>query len=71
MAHSPANEHKLFKLLVLLSVRENICIMSYNSKYYMKSLTSNTVKSKNIAAFFEKAGEKHGAEEELDFSGED
>ena len=45
--------------------------MSYNSKYYMKSLTSNTVKSKNIAAFFEKAGEKHGAEEELDFSGED
>ena len=56
---------------MLLSVRENICMMSYNSKYYMKSLKSNTVKSKNIAALFKKAGEKCGAEEELDFCGED
>ena len=45
--------------------------MSHNSRYYMKSLKSNTVKSKNIVDLFKKAGEKHSAEEELDSSGED
>ena len=37
----------------------------------MKSLKSNTVKSKNIVDLFKKAGKKRSAEEELDFSGED
>ena len=68
---SPANEQELFKLQVLLSVRENLHIMSHNSKYYVKSLKSNTVKSKNIVDLFKKAGKKCSAEEELDFSGED
>ena len=45
--------------------------MSHNSRYYMKSLKSNTVKSKNIVDLFKKAGEKRSAEEELDSSGED
>ena len=71
MTCSPANEHKLFKLHVLLSVRENIPILSHNSKYYVKSLKSNTVKSKNIVDLFKKTGEKRSIEEELDFSGED
>ena len=71
MTGSPANEHKLFKLHVLLSVRENIHIMSHNSKYYVKSLKSNNVKSKNIVDLFKKAGKKCSAEEELDYSGED
>ena len=44
--------------------------MSHNSRYYMKSLKSNTVKSKNIVDLFKKAGEKRSAEE-LDSSGED
>ena len=46
---------KLIKLHVLLSVRENICIMLHNFKYYMKSLKSNTVKSKNVVDLFKKA----------------
>ena len=70
MTRSPTNEHELFKLHVLLSVRENIRIMSHNSKYYVKFWKSNTVKSKNIVDLFKKAGEKCIAEE-LDFSGED
>ena len=37
----------------------------------MKSLKSNTVKSKNIVDLFKKTGEKRSVEEELDFSGED
>ena len=37
----------------------------------MKSLKSNTVKSKNIVDLFKKAGEKCSTEEELDSSGED
>ena len=32
--------------------------MSHNSKYYVKSLKSNTVKSKNIVDLFRKAGKK-------------
>ena len=56
---------------MLLSVRENIPILSHNSKYYVKSLKSNTVKSKNIVDLFKKTGEKRSVEEELDFSGED
>ena len=55
---------------MLLSVWENTCIMLHNSKYYVKSLKSNTVKSKNIVDLFKKAGEKCSAEE-LDSSGED
>ena len=47
---------KLIKLHVLLSVRENICIKLHNFKYYMKSLKSNTVKSKNVVDLFKKAG---------------
>lgn len=60
--------HKLIKLHVLLSVRENICIMLHNFKYYMKSLKSNTVKSKNVVDLFKKVVEKYTAEEELDSS---
>ena len=45
--------------------------MLHNSKYYVKSLKSNTVKSKNIVDLFKKAGKKCSAEEELDFSGKD
>ena len=45
--------------------------MSHNSKYYVNSLNSNTVKSKNIVDLFKIAGEKCSAEEELDSSGED
>ena len=45
--------------------------MSHNSKYYVKSLKSNTVKSKNIVDLFKKASEKRSAEEELDSSDED
>ena len=71
MTGSPANEHELIKLNELLSVRENIHIMLHNSKYYMKSLKNNTVKSKNIVDLFKKAGRKHSAEEGLDSSGED
>ena len=63
--------HKLISSFVLLSVRENICIMLHNFKYYMKSLKSNTVKSKNVVDLFKKAGEKSSTEEELDSSGED
>ena len=70
MTRSPTNEHELFKLHVLLSVRENIRIMSHNSKYYVKFWKSNTVKSKNIVDLFKKAGEKRNAEKELVFSGE-
>ena len=55
---------------MLLSVKENIPILSHNSKYYVKSLKSNTVKSKNIVDLFKKTGEKRSVEE-LDFSGED
>ena len=62
MTRSPANEHKLIKLNMLLSVRKNIRIMSYNSKYYLESLKNN---------LFKKASEKRSAEEELDSSGED
>ena len=56
---------------MLLSVRENIHTMSHNCKYYMKSLKSNAVKSKNIVDLFKIAGQKCSAEEELDSSGED
>ena len=45
--------------------------MLHNFKYYMKSLKSNTVKSKNVVDLFKKAGEKCSTEEELDSSGED
>ena len=45
--------------------------MSHNSKYSVKSLESNTVKSKKILDLFKKAGKKGSAEEELDSSGED
>ena len=45
--------------------------MLHNFKYYMKSLKSNTVKSKNVVDLFKKAGEKRSTEEELDSSGED
>ena len=45
--------------------------MWHNSKYYMKSLKSNTVKSKNIVDLFKKNGEKHSTKEELDSSTED
>ena len=44
--------------------------MLNNSKYYVESLKSNTVKSKNIVGLFKKAGKKRSAEE-LDSSGED
>ena len=71
MTHSLANEQVHIKLHVLLSVRENICIMLHNSKYYMKSSKSNTDKSKNIVDLFKKAGEKRSAEEELDSNGEE
>ena len=71
MTHSPANEHELIKLHMVLSARENIHTMSDNSKYYVKSLKSNTVKSKNLVDLFKKAGKKRSAEEEWDSSGED
>ena len=41
--------------------------MSYNSKYYVKSLKTNTVKSKNIAELFKKVGTKCSVEEDHDF----
>ena len=56
---------------MLLSVRETIPIMLHNSKYYVKSLKSNTVKSKNIVDLFKKTSKKRSTEEELDSSGED
>ena len=56
---------------MLLSVWESIHIMSHNSKYYVKSLNSNTVKSKNIVDLFKIASKKCSTEEELDSSGED
>ena len=63
MTLSHANEHKLIKLNILLPVKEN--------KYYVKSLKSDTVKSKNIVDLCKKTGEKHSTEEELDSNGED
>ena len=45
--------------------------MSHNSKYYVKYLKSDTVKSKNIVDLCKKTGEKHSTEEELDSNGED
>ena len=41
--------------------------MSYNSKYYVKSLKTNTVKSKNIAELFKKVGTKRSVEEDYNF----
>ena len=71
LTRSLANEHELIKLNVLLSVRENICIMLHNSKYYVKSLKNNTIKSKNIVDLFKKGRGKRSAGEELESSGED
>ena len=71
MTRSPANEHELIKLNVLLPVSENICIMLHNSKYDVKSLKNNTVKSKNIVDLFKKGRGKRSAGEELESSGED
>ena len=45
--------------------------MLHNSKYYVKSLKNNTVKSKNIVDLFKKGRGKWSAGEELESSGED
>ena len=45
--------------------------MLHNSKYYVKSLKNNTVKSKNIVDLFKKGRGKRSAGEELESSGKD